>query len=198
MRYHHPSFMHYFEQKFPIDFCLYAYNWTLYVIPPHDYFSGRLLCQYVTEALIEALEAPLDAPDGPRQRSLFEAPPVPHCEALAGALADSWEYLLNAGRIHFERGEEERIEYRVNLRVIQGIVQDVRRSEDVKLALLMIDGEFFMSDRLLIHKIRQTRGRDIGPRRAREALRGLIELGFCHNNGRLRTAGREVTQWPKP
>lgn len=188
--------MHYFEQKFPVDFNIYAYNWTLHVIPPHPYFSGHYLCQYITKALIEALETPLDAPDGPRERSLFEAPPVPHCEALADALADSWEYLLNTGRLHTERGE--RLEYKLNLRVIQGIVQDVRRSEDVKLALLMIAGEFFMSDRLLIHKIRHTRGRDIGPRRAREALRGLVELGFCQNNGRLRTAGREVTRWPKP
>lgn len=196
MNFHFPSFKHYLLMKFDDSFNVYFHNLYLYLIPPNAYFSKALLCEFVTEALIESIEAPLRPPTGPQQRSLFEAPPVPHCEALTEALSLSWQYMVNTRLFEHERGE--RIEYAVNLRVLRGILQDVRLSEDVKRTERLIQDDFFISERGLVIKGLRHDGRDIGKHRARRVVRVLEELGYYGKNGNLRTLGREVLKWPKP
>ncbi len=196
MKYHHPSFMHYFLQQFDVSFNIYSHNFMLCVIPPNAYFTPDLLLDFFTDALIDSVERPLLTPTGPQSRSLFETPPVPHCLALAQALSMSWKHILNQRVFQSERGERQ--EYKVNLRVVRGIMIDVRRSEDTARALYEIQDERNMSNRYLLEKVLRHDGRDIGRTRAAQAMKGLVELEYCEDNGNLRTLGREVLKWPKP
>jgi hypothetical protein len=195
MIYHQPSFLYHLSAALDVSFDIYAYNWMLRITPPNRYFTPALCLQYVSEALVRSFEQPLVTLRGPRNVSLFDAPPETYCAALAEALSVSWKYLLQTREIRVEGGER-RTQYTLSLKVLQGIVQDVRRSEDVKLSAQMLDGEGVMSHRLLLQKIRHTNGRDIGRRRALDALKGLIELKMGKYNGRMRTAGMEVLEWP--
>ncbi|MGD9125739.1 MAG: hypothetical protein PVH19_00035 [Planctomycetia bacterium] len=189
MRFHQPSLLYYLEQALDASFNLYAHNWTLYVVPPNAFFSWPLMQRYLIEALIQALEAPRGAPDGPQQRSLFESPPEPHCDALRGALAERSDY---AEIHHIQTGRGERLEYRINLRLIQEIVIQVRREQDTLIAVKLLQGEIFMSERLLNLKLRRLYGREFSTRRCRQIMHDLVTMGLCKNNGNLRTAGREV------
>lgn len=194
MIYHHPTFIDTFQAKFDWSFNIFSHNLLLYVIAPNAYFTPDMLLGFLTDALIESVERPSLPLSGPLQRSLFESPPVPHCRALAEALSLSWEYVLNERLFDTGRGERRK-EYCINLRIIRGILIDVRRSEDTKRAEALTQDEFYMSDRLLLVKGLRHDGRDIGRTRSAEAMRGLVELGICKNNGTLRTLGREVLRW---
>lgn len=194
MIFHFPSFSYYFAQQFDDSFNIYFYNLFLYVIPPNRYFSAALLGEFVTDAMVKMVEDPLLPPSGPRARSLFESPPEPHCLALREALSLSWDYLYDYRVFESEAGE--RGEYRVNLRVLRGIVQDVRLSEDVKRAERLLDGEFFVSERGLVIKGLRHDGRDIGRYRSARVIKGLEELEYYRRNGNLRTLGREIRSWP--
>lgn len=194
MTFHYPSFRHYFSQQFDISFNLWCHNWRCYLIPPNRYFTVALYYGFFADALIESLEKPLAAPRGARSRSLFEAPPEPHCEALREALREAWPWVVNIREIQTERGE--RLEYMIDLRVIRGIVQDVRRSEDCKAAERYAAGDIFLSERGIVLKNRMMNGRDIGKRRAREVMKSFEDLGYYHLNGKARTVGRELLKWP--
>jgi hypothetical protein len=145
--------------------------------------------EYLIEAVIQSCDAPLDAPDGPRQRSLFDAPPEAHCDALREALAERSDY---AEIHHISTEIGERIEYRIKLRMIQDIVIRVRREQDVLIAVKLMQGEIFFSDRLLNLKMRKLYGREFSNRRCRQIMNDLVDMGYCKNNGHLRSAGREV------
>jgi hypothetical protein len=86
----------------------------------------------------------------------------------------------------------ERYEWRVDIKKIQNLIIEIRRTKDIDLGKEMIQGEIFMSDNLLHKKIYHAIGVCFSARRVREITRGLTEQGFLRNNGNLRTHGREV------
>jgi len=189
MRFHHPSVIYYLEQLLDESFNIYAHRWTLYVIPPNAYCTWPILHEFVIEAVLRSCESPLGSPQGPEARSLFESPPEPHLDALRGALADRSDY---AEIHHISTGRGERLEYRINLRMIQDIMIAVRREQDILIAVKLMQGELFMSERLLNLKLRRRYGREISMRRCKQIMNDLVAMGLCKNNGNLRTAGREV------
>lgn len=190
MKFHRPSFLHYLTTLLPERlFSIYAHRWTLHVIPPNRYFTWRLMHEYLTEAVVTSCAAPLDAPDGPRQRSLFDAPPAAHLDALRVALSERSDY---AEIHHITTLIGERVEFRIDLKAIQSLVSQVRREQDVNLSIVLMQGEVFMSERLLNLKMRRLYGREISNRRCRQVMAELVTRGLCKNNGNLRTAGREV------
>jgi len=189
MRFHQPSFMHYLTQSLDASFNVYAHNWRLYVIPPHKFFTWPLMHTYLIDAVVRSCDAPCDAPDGPRQRSLFEAPPESHLDALRDALSARSDY---AEIHHISTETGERLEYRIDLKAIQQLVITVRREQDTRIAMHLLGGEIFMSERLLNLKLRRLYGREFSNRRCRQILHDLEIMGVCKGNGHLRTAGREV------
>lgn len=189
MRYHQPSILHYLEQALDASFNVYAHNWTLYIVPPHKFCTWPIVQNYLIQAIVRSCESPLGSPSGPEERSLFEAPPEPHLEALRGALSDRSDY---AEIHHIQTGRGERIEYRIKLRMIQEIMIQVRREQDVMIAVKLMHGELFMSERLLNMKLRRLYGREFSLRRCKQIMDDLLTMGACKNNGHLRTAGREV------
>lgn len=189
MRFHYPSFKQYFEGKFDDSFNLYNHNWRYHVIPPNKYFSTSLLQELVTEALIESLESPVDPLNSAQHRSLFVAPPVAHVEALQKAMLDRTDYIEKGAIL---TGVGERIEYRIDLQIIQYLVIEIRREQDVEMALQILPGEIWVSDRGLEERIYRMYGRRFSNRRCRDILHALEEQGVIKNNGKLRTFGREV------
>jgi len=189
MKFHYASFVHYFTRQFDVSFNVYAHNWILRLIPPNPYFTWKLMQEYTIKALVESLEDPLCPPDGPRQRSLFEAPPVPHIEALELALYRRTNY----AEIHqIQTGAGERREYRIFMKVLRAIVIEVRDEQDVALAVKLLPGEVCMSDRLLMEKIKRVHGREFSKGRCQHIMNMLVKMNCCENNGSLRFAGREV------
>lgn len=189
MRFHYPSFTQYFERKFDESFNLYVHNWRYHVIPSNPYFTQSLLQGLVTEAVIESLESPVGTLNSSQRRSLFVAPPVAHIEALKEVMRDRTDYIEKATIM---TGVGERVEYKIDLQVIQHLVIEIRRAQDVLMAIQILPGEIWVSDRGLEERIYRMYGRRFSNRRCRDILHTLEEQGVIKNNGKLRTFGREV------
>jgi hypothetical protein len=189
MKYHHPSFLWELKRRFDETFDVYDHHLTIYIVTENKYFSQEILRGLIVEAITDALIAPHDTPDGPRQRSLFDTPPEPHLDALKAALLARCDYLekreiLTAGG--------ERFEWRVNCKRMQEIIADVRTAQDVNLALGVMQGDLFISNRLLYKKILRYQGRAFSDRRLRDLMEQLEIEGYVKGNGHLRSYGRDV------
>ena len=189
MKMHLPSFKWYFQRQFDANFEVWFHGMTVYVETANRFFTLAILQTIVVTAIMDALDAPLSAPDGPRQRSLLDAPIDTHLDAVQGALREHCNYIQK----HTILGPDgERYEWRVDLRQVQQIIIETRRSQDVEMAKTLLQGELFMSDRLLEHHILHRVGVCFSNRRIREITKILVEEGILKNNGNLRTHGREV------
>jgi hypothetical protein len=189
MKFHAPSFVWHLKRRFDITFDVYEHNWTLYLVTDNKYFSQTLLKDLIIEAMTDALDMPLNAPDGVRQRSLLDAPIDTHLDALQAALRERTDY-VSFRTISTINGE--RFEWRVDLRMIQAIVSEVRKAQDVELCKHLIQGDLFVSSRLLEKKILHSVGVAFSDRRLRDALALMEAQGLIKGNGHLRTHGREV------
>ena len=89
MKYHHPSFLWELQRRFDVSFDVYDHHFIIYVVSGNPYFTAELLAELVIEAMLDALITPQGTPDGPRQRSLFDAPPAAHLDALRDARRDA-------------------------------------------------------------------------------------------------------------
>lgn len=190
MKFHAPSFVFFLRKRFDVSFDIYTHNWIVYVTTFNKYFTSNMLRNLVSEAMIDALDAPLAAPDGPRRRSVLDAPIDVHIAAVEAALQDRRDYLEKRTISPQEGGE--RIEFRIFLKRLRDIVIECRKNQDVEVSKHLIAGEVFMSDRLLEKRFLRFTGIAISNRRAREIMQSLVDQGILKNNGNLRTAGREV------
>jgi hypothetical protein len=189
MKYHHPSFLWELKRRFDDSFQVYDHHLVIYIVTDNKYFSQEILQGLIIEAITDALITPQGTPDGPRQRSLFDTPPEPHLDALRGALLDRCEYLQKREIL---TASGERYEWRVDCKALQDIIASVRTSQDAKLALTVIQGDLFVSNRLLYKKILRYQGRAFSERRIRALMAGLEEQELIEGNGHLRTYGRNV------
>jgi len=191
MKFHLPSFKWYFERQFDYTFDIWFHGWTAYVETRNPFFTQKILTEIVITAITEALDAPLDAPDGPRRRSVLDAPIDTHIDAVQGALSERYEYLQKQ-TISTEHGE--RYEWQIDLRSVQRILIETRQTQDVEISKKIIaeHGKFFVSDRLLEKQILHRIGVCFSNRRVREITKALVDEGVLKNNGHLRTHGREV------
>lgn len=192
MRFHYPSFLYYFEQYLPQDFSWFHHNGLIHLYTHNPYIRISALQELTAQVVERSLDEPLDAPRGPRERSLLDAPIDKHSEALKVALLVRKDYLQYQGKQPVQGGERSIYGYLIDLGQVQQILIEVRREEDVKLAMLLIEGEIFMSDRLLEKKILYTIGVAFSNRRIREITSELVKRNILKSNGRLRTHGREV------
>lgn len=186
MTFHYPSFVFHLERKFDLSFDVYAHNWIAHVITGNMYFTLSLVQGMVIEALLESL---MCAPDGSPYYSLTNPPLETHLEALRRALLGSQAY-LDKGTVF--TGAGERIDYRIDLRLLQHLVIQIRKEQDVALAAKLLPGEIFMSDRLLCKKIHHTIGVNFPLKRCQDIMHMLADLGYVENNGNIRYCGREV------
>jgi hypothetical protein len=189
-RLHYPSFRWYFQQQFDQSFLVYFNNWKAYILTQNKYFTSEKLKTLVLQAVERSFDEPIGAPDGARNRSLLDLPLETHCEALLDALRDRCDYLEK--RVFSDDEIGEKYEWRVDMKTVQDILIETRKTLDLKLGQTLIQGEVFMSDNLLYKKIYHTVGVCFSARRVREITRGLTERGYLKNNGNLRTHGREV------
>lgn len=189
-RLHYPSFRWYFEQQFDKSFLVYFNNWRGYVLTQNKYFTSEKLKYLVIHAVRQAIDAPIGVPDGARRRSLLDVPLETHCDALLDALLDRCDYLEK--RVFCDAEIGEKYEWRVNVKMIQDLLIETRKVQDLELGKQLLQGEVFMSDNLMSKKLYHTIGVCFSARRVREITRALTELGYLKNNGKLRTHGREV------
>jgi hypothetical protein len=189
MKFHSPSFLHYLKAQLDISFDVYAHNWICYVSTSNKYFTREILTELIIDAMVNALDAPLAAPDGPRQRSLLDAPMDTHIDAVGVTLSAHRDYLTKQ-TISTPAGE--RYEYRIDLKALRRLIIATRRAQDVEVSKTLLQGEVYMSDRLLEKRFLRFTGIAISNRRAREIMQALVDQGLLKNNGNLRTAGREV------
>lgn len=193
MKLHPPSVLHYLRTKLDLSFDIFAHNWTIYVYCSQPYFTSRMMQEVIIEAITDALDAPLAAPDGPRRRSVLDAPLGTHLDALAAALSDRCDYLQKRAVLTQEGGRG--LEYRIDVKVLRAIMIEVRQTQDRELTKRLIAGEVFVSERLLEKRFLRFTGIAISNRRARFILKDLENEGVIKSNGNLRTAGREVIAW---
>jgi hypothetical protein len=189
MKFHAPSFLWQLKRRFDVSFDVYDHNLIAYILTDNKYFTERICKGLIAEALIDSLDAPLAAPDGPRQRSLLDAPIDTHIGALQAALSDRNDYL--AFRL-ISTVAGERYEWRVDMRRLQEMIADVRRQCDAELCKELIRGDLFISDRLLTKKLLRSVGVAFSDRRIRDVMRSLELQGVIRGNGHLRTMGRDV------
>ena len=189
MRFHYPSFQDYFTRLFDESFVVYFHNYNAFITSTNRYFSTEKLKGLVWEAIEKSLDNPYNPPKNARLRSLIDAPIDTHMDALQDALLERETYIEKQS---ISGGGGEAIVYRVDLKMLERIVIDVRQEQDVELALHLIAGEIFMSDRFLEKKILNTVGVAFSNRRCRLIMHALEEIGAVKKNGNLRTAGREV------
>ncbi len=189
MKYHHPSFLWELKRRFDATFDVYDHHFVVYVVTENKYFTQELLQGIVSEAIRDALISPQGTLDGPRSRSLFDAPPATHLDALHSALLSRSDYLQKR---EIQTAAGDRFEWRVDCRHLQDLISAIRREEDVKLATGMIHGDLFVSNRLLYKKILRYHGRAFSEKRIRELMDRLEELEIVKGNGKLRTYGRDI------
>lgn len=181
-----------FERRFHarLEFDIYAHNLTIYVVTARADFTRHEVCDLVTEALLDALRAPLRAPRRTRQHDLIDGPLPEHLDALENALLYHGEY-VQEGTLTTIAGEMR--EFRIDCRQLEQLVISVRRAADVKLGKQLLAGELFMSIKLMQTRIYHTRGRAFPEWRIREMLWQLEHVEKCiEGNGQLRTKGRNV------
>jgi hypothetical protein len=191
MKYHHPSFFWEFQRRFDATFDVYDHHFIVYVVTANKYFTAELLIGILIEAITDALIAPQGTPDGPRQRSLFDAPPAPHLDALKIALQEHGGYLQTRT---IQTGAGERIEWQIDCQQVQQVIAEVRKVEDAKLAQRLIAGDLFISNRLLAKKFYRYHGRALSEKRIRDIMLTLEMQGIIRGNGHLRTYGRDILQ----
>lgn len=189
MKYHHPSFLWEFTRRFDASFDVYDHHLTVYIITENKYFSQEILQGLIIEAITDALITPQGTPDGTRQRSLFDTPPEAHLDALRGALLDRCDYLQKREIL---TAAGDRYEWRVDCKMLQEMIATIRTEQDAKLALSVIQGDLFISNRLLYKKILRYQGRAFSERRIRALMSELEEQEAIRGNGKLRTYGRNV------
>lgn len=189
MKYHHPSFLWELQRRFDASFDVYDHHFVIYVVTDNPYCTAEIVAGIVTEAITDALIAPQGAPDGPRQRSLFDAPPAAHLAALQNALKEHGEYLHKRT---IQTGAGERIEWQIDGLALQRIIAEIRKAEDAKLAKDLIDGDLFVSNRLLAKKFFHSTGRALSEKRVRDIMLTLEMQGIIRGNGHFRTYGRDV------
>lgn len=189
MKFHAPSFLWHLKRRFDVTFDIYDHNWICYLVTDNKYFTEPICKGLVSEALIDALDAPLAAPDGPRQRSVLDAPIDTHLAALLATLHDRSDY-VSFRLISTVAGE--RYEWRIDMRRLQEMIAEVRRQCDTELCKELIRGDLFVSDRLLTKKLLRSVGVAFSDRRIRDVMRSLEMQGVIRGNGHLRTMGRDV------
>jgi hypothetical protein len=191
MKYHHPSFVWELQRRFDASFGFYDHHFIIYVITDNKYFTADILTGIIIEAITDALRTPQGAPDGPQQRSLFDAPPASHLAALQNALRGHGELCQKRT---IQTGAGDRFEWQIDCLVIQRVIADVRKAEDSKMAHMMIAGDLFTSYRLLQKKIYCYYGLAFSDKRIRDIMLTLEMQGIIHGNGHLRTYGRDIRQ----
>jgi hypothetical protein len=191
MKYHHPSFLWELQRRFDITFNVYDHHFIVYLITDNKYFTAEILQNIISEALQDALCAPQDPPSRAPCRDLFPTPPRAHLDALHRALCGRDDYLKKRTIL---TGAGEKFEWQVDCQVIRRIVADVRLAEDVLIALQMIGGDLFVSERLLKQKFWHTHGRALSDHRLREILYALEDAQFVKGNGHTKTYGRDILQ----
>lgn len=191
MKFHLPSFKWYLQRQFDGNFDIWFHGWTAYVETVNRFFTQAILQELIISALTKSLDAPLNAPDGPRSRSIIDAQIDTHIDAVQGALRERCEYIKKQ-TISTELGE--RYEWKIDLRILQRILIETRLTQDVVMSKKIIrdNGPFPVSDRLLEKHILHRIGVCFSNRRIREITKVLIDQGILKNNGNLRTHGREV------
>jgi hypothetical protein len=177
MKFHLPSFKWYFEQEFDGNYDVWWHGWTGYIETVNRFLSLEKLNEIICRALVTALDAPCDAPDGPRQRSLLDAPIDAHVDAVQDALREPQKY-LRKWVILTSHGE--RYQWQVDLRVIQSILITVRRDQDVLMVKKIIseNGGFPISQQLLGKLILHRVGVCFSNRRVRQVATIIKNNGF--------------------
>lgn len=196
MRFHVQSFLHYFNALLPYDVSFCHHDYLVFVFPPYP-MRQDVLRDMVTEATLKAVSCPMGTPLSTEQESVFVEPPDAHLETLEGTLKGTVGFLVPctfSKPPKSERGGFWELEhsYRIDLKVIEHIIRQVRLQEDVKLIRDFLPHVKFLSVRGVQTVMYSRTGYKWSSRRVTDALNEMEKQGDVKRGRALKSKGRQV------
>lgn len=193
MKFHIPSFLHYFENQIPDAIGYLHHHYIIYLIA--DFPIRRDWIQEVTAwAVVQSYEHPLEIHDQIEEQSLIKGLLETHHRTLQQTLHQTQTYIEGIKLLDGVLGEGGRYEYRVDIRTIHHLILDALMSADVSLIKNHLHGEPFCSVRLMQKKLYVGTGKMYSKGRVNEALNTLEALGYLNRNGHFKRYGRTVKE----
>ena len=193
MRFHLPSFLHYLSVGLPPDIAYFHHNHLVRLLASFP-VKQEMLQALLKDVILSAVRCPLGTPTRTEEESLFETPPDAHMQTLADTLDAQGVSVVFGGKSLLREGRGARTiyEYRIDTRAIHACVTQVRFACDVSLVLKMLEGNYYVSLRMLRGYIKCKTGYVLSNRRLTPVLEHLEHEGVLKKGRNVQYCGRAV------